>query len=93
MNPTTETTAPTTPAADTQAPKGFLCPCPYCGERLACFAVRLAALDDEALECLECNSTFSLDEMRERVREMQARWQPVLAWLSVAPSFPDAEQE
>lgn len=79
---------------DAPAPAGFQLPCPACGTRDAHFSVRLAGLDgDDALYCGECECEFSIDEMRERVREMQARWQPVLSWLSIAPSFPEPDQE
>jgi transcription elongation factor Elf1 len=50
-------------------------PCPKCGEE-ASIALDLDDMGrDEACRCAECEGVFSLDH----VRDLIAKWQPVLA--------------
>lgn len=59
-------------------------PCPRCGESIANIALNLWTLDDTTADnftCAECSESFSVD----LVREIIARWQPLLKWLESAP--------
>lgn len=67
------------PICTTPTPSGVCLPCPACGEPSACFAIHLAALDDaNAFKCLECDTEFSFDHMRNVVN----LWQVVLEGVS-----------
>jgi transcription elongation factor Elf1 len=58
--------------------RGWMAPCPHCGET-ASVSVCLAALDE--FHCGECDADFSADEVRVWV----AAWGKVLAWIDQAP--------
>jgi hypothetical protein len=51
-------------------------PCPRCGEN----AVRIALYDLNELVCVECDSEFSLDD----VRQLLNGWTRVLKWIDLA---------
>jgi len=63
-------------------PKTILLPCPCCGEADANIAINLGTLEDETFTCQACNGVFT----DASIRDLIARWQPILAWLDTVPS-------
>lgn len=59
-------------------------PCPKCGEQ---DAITVNLYDVEDLHCSECDTDFSLQE----IRELLAAWGPVVKWLDTAPVREDPE--
>jgi hypothetical protein len=76
MTTPTATTAPAT--TPTPKPWGTL-PCPLCGVAEAAISIRFDDMD--TCSCAECSGDFSL----EVVRDLIARWTPLLRWLSTSP--------
>lgn len=68
--------------SDTTTTKGIQLPCPRCGEPDANLTLYLA--DGETFQCQECDEEFTADA----VRDLLARWAPVLAWLERMPTAP-----
>jgi hypothetical protein len=64
----------------TETTKGLLLPCPLCGEADATLSLNLA--EPTELHCQECDADFTTAD----VRNLIARWQPVLAWIDTMPS-------
>lgn len=71
----------------TPAPKGLPCvqlPCPCCNEGIANVSVYLWTLDQPSEPnfcCNECNTEFSLDDVRTFIK----RWGTFLRWLEQIP--------
>jgi hypothetical protein len=65
--------------------KGICLPCPCCGEPDAIITVNLA--DVSEFGCKECGGEFTADH----VRDLIARWTPVLAWLATVPDSAPAK--
>lgn len=62
----------------------ILLPCPRCGEAEASIALHLGSLDatnGDNFTCEHCSADFSIDD----VRQLMARWAPVLAWVEIHP--------
>jgi uncharacterized protein (DUF983 family) len=74
--------APTQQPALTCVPasRGILLPCPHCGESEATITLNLS--DMETMTCQECDAEFTTDD----VRNIIAKWTPVLKWLDAAPT-------
>ena len=62
------------------ATRGVALPCPKCGEESATIDLNLA--DADTLHCQECDTTFSVMD----VKSLIARWTPILAWIDAMPS-------
>lgn len=75
---TTQTAATTAAAGKAGRPVGLL-PCPCCGETEATVTLNLA---DFEFACLDCEATFS----REDVETFLRKWGAVLRWLDAAPA-------
>mgnify|MGYP000966219394 CR=1 FL=1 len=69
--------------SDTAALRGIMLPCPKCGEPDAALLFSLA--DGETITCQDGGCEFTVDD----VRDLLARWAPVLAWLGALPAAPD----
>ena len=67
----------------TKAERGCVLPCPRCGVPDAALLLNLA--DGETITCQENDCEFTTDD----VRDLLARWAPVLAWLDAMPAAPD----
>ena len=77
----TTTATATTTAAEAQA-RGFLLPCPKCGEAGA--TIDLTLSDLETFHCQDCDTAFEAADVRAFI----ARWSAVLAWVDAAPRLP-----
>jgi hypothetical protein len=65
------------------AERGQTLPCPKCGEESATIDLNLS--DCDTLHCQECDATFTVAD----VRNVIARWQPILAWMEAMPTAAD----
>jgi uncharacterized protein (DUF983 family) len=79
----TPTTHPTTPTCSTPTPvsRGFVLPCPKCGNAESCISLHLD--DCETFTCRECDEEFTADD----VRDLIAKWGKVLAWIDAATTI------
>jgi transcription elongation factor Elf1 len=65
----------------TPTPKrGFLLPCPCCGEEAAGISLNLG--DGETFTCGECETEFTT----EHIRDFIAKWTKILAWVDAMPT-------
>ena len=76
------TTIPLPSVAAAPASRGWQgLPCLYCAET-DCITIDLSDMTgDEALKCGQCETSFSLDDVRAKMKA----WAPVLAWCELAP--------
>jgi hypothetical protein len=83
MRTATLTAPTTTPALGiAPTPRGFPgLPCLYCNDA-GTIRVDLADLTaEDAFHCTACDAEFGLADVRAKL----AAWQPVLAWIELAP--------
>ena len=65
-------------------PRGFgNLPCIRCGEECTVSIDLNDMTGDEALQCRECEATYSLAD----VQAVMNKWAPVLAWIETAPEL------
>ncbi len=75
---TTQTATANGTAAKAGQPVGLL-PCPCCGEGQATISLNLA---DFEFTCMDCEATFTRDDLEAFLR----KWTAVLRWLDGAPT-------
>lgn len=67
-------------------PQGIKLPCPKCGKLDA--TVKLW-LDDQLMECNDCEEEFRAADVRDLMDRMIERWTSTLRWLNDMPRSED----